>query len=242
MTSVLLFSLVISLSNLAFAKKAKGNQCKICNDITKNFYKGLESTAKSNYGGGNTKWEEKSLGSYATSEVRLVEIIEKLCDDASKEGLESTAKSNYGGGNTKWEEKSLGSYATSEVRLVEIIEKLCDDASKECHSLLEEHEEIVERFWMNMKGTGMTPNIVSQSIANQEIIMVKIAVPYESRMEEADKYKTKNIRFLRKRLEKAGYKSQVLSVEAGARGFVRTSAMYLSQQCPDQSREKNQGS
>uniref|UniRef100_A0A0B6Y7W6 EGF-like domain-containing protein n=1 Tax=Arion vulgaris TaxID=1028688 RepID=A0A0B6Y7W6_9EUPU len=62
-------------------------------------------------------------------------------------GLSSTQKSNYGGGNTKWEEKSLGSYATSEVRLVEILEKLCDDGAKECHTMLEAHEELVERYW-----------------------------------------------------------------------------------------------
>ena len=27
--------------------------------------KGLKKTEKSNFGGGNTKWEEKSLGKYA---------------------------------------------------------------------------------------------------------------------------------------------------------------------------------
>ncbi|XP_005106648.1 cysteine-rich with EGF-like domain protein 2-A isoform X3 [Aplysia californica] len=69
-------------------------------------------------------------------------------------GLSATAKSNYGGGNTKWEEKSLGSYATSEVRLVEIIEHLCDDAAKECHSVLEEHEEMIESFWFKIFGQG----------------------------------------------------------------------------------------
>ncbi|CAL1539071.1 unnamed protein product [Lymnaea stagnalis] len=64
-----------------------------------------------------------------------------------QKGLVSTAKSNFGGGNTKWEEKSLGSYSTSEVRLVEILEHICDDSSKECHPVLEEYEELVEKYW-----------------------------------------------------------------------------------------------
>ncbi|KAK3773709.1 hypothetical protein RRG08_001438 [Elysia crispata] len=97
---LVLFGFFLISSSIVHGKKVKG-QCSTCKDISKNFYKALESTAKSNYGGGNTGWEEKSLGSYATSEVRLVEVIEKLCDDSSKE----------------------------------------------CHSLLEEHEEVVERFW-----------------------------------------------------------------------------------------------
>ncbi|RUS74765.1 hypothetical protein EGW08_017463, partial [Elysia chlorotica] len=99
---LVLFQIVVWPSIIVNGKKTK-EQCSTCKDISKNFYKGLESTSKSNFGGGNTKWEEKSLKSYATSEVRLVEVIERLCDGSSKES--------------------------------------------QCHSLLEEHEEVVERFW-----------------------------------------------------------------------------------------------
>ncbi|KAH9496309.1 Cysteine-rich with EGF-like domain protein 2-A [Bulinus truncatus] len=98
---LLVFLFAILLCSLSIVEgKAKAN-CNACKDIVSNFHKGLASTAKSNFGGGNTKWEEKSLGSYATSEVRLVEIMEHLCDEAAKE----------------------------------------------CHSLLEEHEELLERYW-----------------------------------------------------------------------------------------------
>ncbi|CAG5123142.1 unnamed protein product [Candidula unifasciata] len=96
---VLTLILFISLSEVDSKKTAA--KCSVCKDIVENFQKGLLSTQKSNYGGGNTKWEEKSLGSYATSEVRLVEIMENLCNDGSKE----------------------------------------------CHSVLEEYEELVERYW-----------------------------------------------------------------------------------------------
>ncbi|XP_077120986.1 protein disulfide isomerase CRELD2 isoform X2 [Ranitomeya variabilis] len=47
--------------------------------------KGLEHTSKSNFGGGNTAWEEKTLSRYESSEIRLVEIIENLCDSSDFE-------------------------------------------------------------------------------------------------------------------------------------------------------------
>jgi len=84
-----------------------------------------------------------------------------ICKDIVRnfhKGLGSTAKSNFGGGNTKWEEKSLGSYAFSETRLVEIIENLCEESAKECHSLLEEHEETIERFWFKEFGKKKDTN------------------------------------------------------------------------------------
>ncbi|XP_052679754.1 cysteine-rich with EGF-like domain protein 2-B isoform X1 [Crassostrea angulata] len=74
----------------------------------------------------------------------------EICKDVEKnfeEGLKKTAKSNFGGGNTKWEEKSLGKYRYSETRLVEVIENLCENSEKECHTFVEEHEELVEKYW-----------------------------------------------------------------------------------------------
>ncbi|KAK3102390.1 hypothetical protein FSP39_011051, partial [Pinctada imbricata] len=64
-------------------------------------------------------------------------------------GLKKTAKSNFGGGNTNWEESRLGSYAFSETRLVEIVEKLCESSSKDCYTFVEEHEELIEKFWFS---------------------------------------------------------------------------------------------
>ncbi|XP_072716594.1 protein disulfide isomerase CRELD2 isoform X1 [Ciconia boyciana] len=49
------------------------------------FCKGLADTAKKNFGGGNTAWEEKTLSKYESSEIRLVEIIENLCDSSNFE-------------------------------------------------------------------------------------------------------------------------------------------------------------
>ncbi|KAL8221107.1 UNVERIFIED_CONTAM: Cysteine-rich with EGF-like domain protein 2-B [Gekko kuhli] len=54
---------------------------------------GLTDTAKKNFGGGNTAWEEKTLNMRPVkehgrqkrklSEIRLVEIIENLCDNSN---------------------------------------------------------------------------------------------------------------------------------------------------------------
>jgi len=77
----------------------------------------------------------------------------KKCDacrkieDRYRDALKKTAKGNYGGGNTNWEEKKLGTYATSETRLTEIIEHLYKMEDKTAQSLLEEHEDKIEKFW-----------------------------------------------------------------------------------------------
>ncbi|XP_045166487.2 cysteine-rich with EGF-like domain protein 2 isoform X2 [Mercenaria mercenaria] len=75
--------LVAISTNRCFASKEK---CSTCKSIIENFKEGLEKTKKSNFGGGNTRWEEKSLGTWAHSETRLVEIWDNyLCKHDSKE-------------------------------------------------------------------------------------------------------------------------------------------------------------
>lgn len=41
----------------------------------------MDRTARNKHDGGDAAWEEERLGSYKTSEVRLVEIQEYLCKD-----------------------------------------------------------------------------------------------------------------------------------------------------------------
>ena len=55
------------------------SKCQSCHDLAEGINKWLEKTEKANFGGGNTKWEEKSLGKWKTSETRLLEIIENAC-------------------------------------------------------------------------------------------------------------------------------------------------------------------
>ncbi|XP_038612359.1 protein disulfide isomerase CRELD2 isoform X1 [Tachyglossus aculeatus] len=76
--------LLLLLLPAAFAAEA-ANKCNICKDIVNRFNQGLVETAKKNFGGGNTAWEEKTLSKYESSEIRLVEIIEKLCDSSNFE-------------------------------------------------------------------------------------------------------------------------------------------------------------
>uniref|UniRef100_A0A8C5PDF6 Cysteine rich with EGF like domains 2 n=1 Tax=Leptobrachium leishanense TaxID=445787 RepID=A0A8C5PDF6_9ANUR len=62
------------------AAAAKKEPCDTCRKLVERFHKGLGDTTKKNFGGGNTAWEEKTLARYESSEIRLVEIIEDLCD------------------------------------------------------------------------------------------------------------------------------------------------------------------
>ncbi|XP_039091142.1 protein disulfide isomerase CRELD2 isoform X2 [Hyaena hyaena] len=71
--------------------------------------------------------------------------------DKFNQGMVDTAKKNFGGGNTAWEEKTLSKYEFSEVRLLEIMERLCDGSDFDCHSMLEEHEERLEAWWLRLK-------------------------------------------------------------------------------------------
>uniref|UniRef100_A0A3Q3QG19 protein disulfide-isomerase n=1 Tax=Monopterus albus TaxID=43700 RepID=A0A3Q3QG19_MONAL len=54
-------------------------------DAKRDLKSGFDRTAKQNFGGGNTAWEERKLSKYETSEIRLVEILEGLCESSSFE-------------------------------------------------------------------------------------------------------------------------------------------------------------
>nr|XP_055184002.1 protein disulfide isomerase CRELD2 isoform X1 [Nyctereutes procyonoides] len=82
----------------------------------------------------------------ATPCKRCRELVDKF-----NQGMADTAKKNFGGGNTAWEEKTLSKYEFSEVRLLEITEGLCASSDFECHSLLEEHEDHLEAWWLQLK-------------------------------------------------------------------------------------------
>ena len=78
-----------------------------------------------------------------------------------------------------------------------------------------------------IKETRLRPDIVINSTSTQQLIMVELTVPYESRMEEANTYKREKYLNLTKELRDAGYKAVVLPVEVGARGFTGSSVYDL---------------
>jgi hypothetical protein len=53
----------------------------------------MERTARGKFEGGDAAWEEERLGSYSYSEVRLVEIQEKLCSNV-EEGKDQVSMIN----------------------------------------------------------------------------------------------------------------------------------------------------
>lgn len=58
--------------------------CQSCKALVTSFQKGMDRTARNKFDGGDAAWEEEKMGSYRNSEVRLVEIQEKLCSDLEK--------------------------------------------------------------------------------------------------------------------------------------------------------------
>ena len=66
-------------------KTTKLPPCSACSSLVQSFNKGLERTERGKFEGGDAAWEEKNQGKgYSTSEVRFVEIQEKLCYDVSR--------------------------------------------------------------------------------------------------------------------------------------------------------------
>jgi len=82
---IVLVANILFCSGLRSAAREKKAKCPTCTDIVDAFKKGKDKTEKANFGGGNTDWEERKLGSYANSETRLVEIMEGLCDESASE-------------------------------------------------------------------------------------------------------------------------------------------------------------
>ncbi|CAH1103127.1 unnamed protein product [Psylliodes chrysocephalus] len=80
---------ILAIGNLEPPKNIeKLPPCRTCKVFVESFKKGLERTSKFKFEGGDTAWEEEKLGSYQTSEVRFVEIHEKLCSEV-QDGKES---------------------------------------------------------------------------------------------------------------------------------------------------------
>ncbi|XP_064400985.1 cysteine-rich with EGF-like domain protein 2-A isoform X2 [Halichondria panicea] len=75
----------------------------------------------------------------------------KVCKDfvqAFNKRMDDTAKSNFADGDTNWEEEKLASYANSEVRLIEMLD---EHSNYDCHRLLENYEEDIERWWFKLR-------------------------------------------------------------------------------------------
>ncbi|KER24245.1 calcium binding EGF domain protein [Opisthorchis viverrini] len=76
LTSFYLYSITILFSN--FRLSACDN-CEQCQKIVSAFSAGLDRTATKGFSGGNTHWEQRNIGSYATSEIRFDDIIAGVC-------------------------------------------------------------------------------------------------------------------------------------------------------------------
>ncbi|GFR82829.1 reverse transcriptase [Elysia marginata] len=84
----------------------------------------------------------------------------------------------------------------------------------------DKHPEVIRR-------TTLRPDIVIHSPSTQQVIMVELTVPYESRMEQAHNYKKEKYLNLTKELEESGYRAKIIPIEISARGFAGSSAYDL---------------
>lgn len=106
MKLIWLLILIITSTN-AIDKKSEKRAiklapCQSCRTLVDSFKKGMDRTSRGKYEGGDAAWEEQKLGSYMTSEIRLVEIQEKLCNDIERgqDQCHTLAETNEGLSNT----------------------------------------------------------------------------------------------------------------------------------------------
>ncbi|CAF1073162.1 unnamed protein product [Adineta ricciae] len=102
----------------------EAHPCDTCREIGEKFIEGYRKTAGSNFGGGNTDWEEKKLKGYAKSETRFIEIMEIAC--SKSESQCSTFLEKYEDLIEEW-------YRTSLLETIDTFTKwLCIDTAKVC--------------------------------------------------------------------------------------------------------------
>ncbi|GFU27091.1 protein disulfide isomerase CRELD2 [Nephila pilipes] len=64
-------------------KEKEMSSCSVCKNLVKSFLKAVDETTRQSFEGGDADWERKKLGAYENSELRFIEIQEKLCTDVT---------------------------------------------------------------------------------------------------------------------------------------------------------------
>jgi len=126
-TFLVFILLLVCVEDSSGKKKTKNiaERCKTCRNLVKKFHEGMEKTAKNHFGGGDTAWEESRLGKYARSETRLLEILERVCEDASKkESCHAMVEEYEDEIETFWFKKQS--------QITELEKHLCNDVVKVC--------------------------------------------------------------------------------------------------------------
>ncbi|CAF0956634.1 unnamed protein product [Adineta steineri] len=100
------------------------DSCYTCTKISEQFVESYKKTAGSNFGGGNTDWEEKKLKGYAKSETRLIEIMENSCPKTESQC--STFLEKYEDEIEEWYRTS------SSTEIDKFFQWLCIDTAKVC--------------------------------------------------------------------------------------------------------------
>jgi len=107
----------VCLGDKKFVPPKPRTKGEVCLGLSTGISVMMEKTRKSNFGGGNTKWEEKSLGKWATSETRLIEVVENAC----------------GGGYGQLDLASMDMHKAGK--------------NADCYSMLEQNEEWIEEWF-----------------------------------------------------------------------------------------------
>ena len=204
------YDLLPSKANLVKWGKSDDPACPLCQG--KQTVEHVLSSCKVALSQGRYTWRHNQV---------LKEIVYAITDHlSSATGYTTSSEAPatfYSAGGSKIWPNTTAAYKAQKQNLLD----RADDW--ECSADLPEWKNYPE----TIRESGMRPDVVLYSQSSKQMILIELTVPYESRMDEANIYKTEKYASLAKSLMEAGFRARVLAIEIGARGFVGASAYTL---------------
>ncbi|KAG8199220.1 hypothetical protein JTE90_016039 [Oedothorax gibbosus] len=128
-TSALDFSSLPQINDIkdTLSSKTKPvSSCNACSILVTSFLKAVEETNRQSFQGGDAAWESEKLGRYENSELRFIEIQERLCSEVSsgKEQCYNLAE--------RYEDKLEDWFYNKRKEIVDFFSYLCIKELKVC--------------------------------------------------------------------------------------------------------------
>ena len=206
------YDLLPSNANLVKWGKSEDPSCPLCKE--RQTVEHVLSSCKTALSQGSYTWRHNQVLRELAEAVEFNMVMDKKCSSKPPVLFKKA------GGKGTWPEKSVQSKYCNKGLLSDADDWEC---AADLKGWTTSYPEVIKK-------TGLRPDIVVSSQTAKEILLIELTVPYESRIDDAHVYKTEKYSDLAKELREDGFKTKVMAVEVGARGFVAASTYSLLQQ------------
>ena len=214
------YDLLPSNANLVKWGKSEDPSCPLCKE--RQTVEHVLSSCKTALSQGRYTWRHNQVLRELAEAVEFNMVMDKKCSSKPPVLFKKA------GGKGTWPEKSVQSKYCNKGLLSDADDWEC---AADLKGWTTSYPEVIKK-------TGLRPDIVVSSQTAKEILLIELTVPYESRIDDAHVYKTEKYSDLAKELREDGFKTKVMAVEVGARGFVAASTYSLLQQLSTSSRSR----